>query len=124
MREQASLQDRIKLKTSTLSSALESLGGVWETAVGEVGSVFAQDIKDLAKWLQGAIEKYTPFIAQHKETIKTVAAAVAGFIGFKLAMSGIGVVASSLIAPFLTLNTTFRNYKPAWRFLKCYKPII
>ena len=118
MREQASLQDRIKLKTSTLSSALESLGGVWETAVGEVGSVFAQDIKDLAKWLQGAIEKYTPFIAQHKETIKTVAAAVAGFIGFKLAMSGLGVVASSLIAPFLALNTTFRKLQAGMAVFK------
>ncbi|MDD0823761.1 phage tail tape measure protein [Mannheimia sp. AT1] len=109
MREQASLQERIKQKTATLGSALESLGGVWETAVGEIGSVFAQDIKDLAKWLQGAIEKYTPFIAQHKEIIKTVAGVVAGFVGLKLALSGIGIVASSVLSPFLAINSTFRK---------------
>lgn len=49
MREQASLQDRINLKTNTLGAALESLGGAWETFVGDIGSVFAEDIKGFSK---------------------------------------------------------------------------
>ena len=118
MREQASLQDRINQKTSTLGSALEALGGTWETAVGSVGGVFSEDIKNWAKELQGTIEKYTPFIQQHKELIKTFAGVVVGFIAFKLAMSGLGVVASSMIAPFLAVNTTFKKVRAGFAVFK------
>ncbi|MFZ7215743.1 phage tail tape measure protein [[Pasteurella] aerogenes] len=111
MREQASLQERIKVKTATLSSALESLGGVWESAVGNMGSVFADDIKQWAKGLQESIEKYTPFIQQHKETIKTVAGVIAGFVGFKLTVAGLGLAASSAISPFLSLYTGVKKFK-------------
>ncbi|KAA6209026.1 phage tail tape measure protein [Avibacterium paragallinarum] len=111
MREQASLQDRIKLKTSTLSAALESLGGVWDAAVGSLGAVFGQDIKNWANSLQEAIEKYTPLIAQNKELIKTVVGGVAGFIGFKLALSGLGIIASSVLSPVLSLIVGIRKFK-------------
>ena len=80
MKDQASLEERVAQKTKTLGSALESLGGAWESAVGNVGSVFADDIKSFAKSLQEAVEWFTPFISQHKEAVKFVLGLVAGFV--------------------------------------------
>ncbi|HDL1395182.1 TPA: phage tail tape measure protein [Mannheimia haemolytica] len=80
MREQASLQDRINLKTNTLGAALESLGGAWETFVGDIGSVFAEDIKGFSKGLQSAVEWLVPFVSKHKEAIKFVGGLVAGLV--------------------------------------------
>lgn len=56
MDQQASITQRIEQKTSTLASSLESLGGVWDSAVGSFGSAFASDIKSLSNDLQGFIE--------------------------------------------------------------------
>ena len=108
MREQASLQERIKLKTATLSSALESLGGVWENAVGAFGSAFAGDIKSLANDLQGFIENtLTPFINEHKTLIKWGVAVAGGLAGLstvafttKFAFSGLASVFSAAAMPF------------------------
>ena len=118
MREQASLQDRINQKTSTLGSALESLGGVWETAVGQIGSVFAQDIKDFAKELQNAIEKYTPWIEQHKETIKTVVGGIGGFLAAKFAISGLAFAFSSLLSPLLSVYSGYKRMKTVMAVFK------
>ncbi|HHF3573483.1 phage tail tape measure protein [Haemophilus influenzae] len=108
MREQASLQERIKLKTAILSSALESLGGVWENAVGAFGSAFAGDIKSLANDLQGFIEDtLTPFINEHKSLIKWGVAVAGGLAGLstvafatKFAFSGLASVFSAAFMPF------------------------
>lgn len=83
MRDQASLQDRINQKTGTLGSALEALGGAWETAVGSIGSVFAEDIKGFAKGLQTSIEWLVPFISKHKEAIKIIGGFAAGIIALR-----------------------------------------
>lgn len=83
MREQASLQDRINQKTSTLGAALEALGGAWDNAVGSFGSIFAEEIKNFAKGIQEAIEKYVPLIQKHKEAIKFVGGLVAGFVALR-----------------------------------------
>lgn len=83
MDEQASLQDRINQKTATLGSALESLGGAWDSAVGSIGSIFAEDIKGFAKDIQETIEKYIPFIQKHKEAIKLVGGLAAGFVALR-----------------------------------------
>lgn len=83
MRNQASLQDRINQKTATLGSALESLGGAWDSAVGSIGSIFAEDIKGFAKDIQETIEKYIPFIQKHKEAIKLVGGLAAGFVALR-----------------------------------------
>lgn len=83
MKDQASLEERVAQKTKTLGSALESLGGAWESAVGNVGSVFADDIKGFAKNLQEAVEWFTPFISQHKEAAKFVLGFVAGFVALR-----------------------------------------
>lgn len=83
MKDQASLEERVAQKTKTLGSALESLGGAWESTVGNVGSVFADDIKSFAKSLQEAVEWFTPFISQHKEAVKFVLGLVAGFVALR-----------------------------------------
>ena len=83
MKDQASLEERVAQKTKTLGSALESLGGAWESAVGNVGSVFADDIKNFAKSLQEAVEWFTPFISQHKQAVKFVLGLVAGFVALR-----------------------------------------
>ena len=83
MKDQASLEERVAQKTKTLGSALESLGGAWESAIGNVGSVFADDIKSFAKSLQEAVEWFTPFISQHKQAVKFVLGLVAGFVALR-----------------------------------------
>lgn len=83
MKDQASLEERVAQKTKTLGSALESLGSAWESAVGNVGSVFADDIKSFAKSLQEAVEWFTPFISQHKQAVKFVLGLVAGFVALR-----------------------------------------
>lgn len=83
MKDQASLEERVAQKTKTLGSALESLGGAWESAVGNVGSVFADDIKSFSKSLQEAVEWFTPFISQHKQAVKFVLGLVAGFVALR-----------------------------------------
>lgn len=109
MDEQASLQDRIAQKTSTLSAALESLGGVWESAVGNIGGIFAEDIKNAAKWLQTFLEEgLIPFIANNKGLIKGFVGLVAGFMGVKLA-------ALSALYAFNLFANPFKSIPVLWQ---------
>ncbi|VTX82041.1 phage tail tape measure protein [Haemophilus parainfluenzae] len=108
MKDQASIEERVAQKTKTLGSALESLGGAWESAVGNIGSVFADDIKSGAKALQGFVEDtLTPFVSEHKTAIKWIAATVGGFsllstgvLATKFAFSGIASIFSAAFMPF------------------------
>lgn len=108
MKDQASLEERVAQKTKTLGSALESLGGAWESAVGNIGSVFADDIKSGAKALQGFVEDtLTPFVSEHKTAIKWIAATAGGFsllstgvLATKFAFSGIASIFSAAFMPF------------------------
>ena len=108
MKDQASIEERVAQKTKTLGSALESLGGAWESAVGNIGSVFADDIKSGAKSLQGFVEDtLTPFVSEHKTAIKWIAATVGGFsllstgvLATKFAFSGIASIFSAAFMPF------------------------
>ncbi len=109
MREQASLQDRINQKTSTLGSALEALGGAWETSVGEVGSVFAEDIKGLAKDIQSAVEWFVPFIKEHKEAIKVVGSFAAGIIAMRGALQAGSFMVQSFTMVWNALKIAFMS---------------
>lgn len=108
MKDQASIEERVAQKTKTLGSALESLGGAWESAVGNIGSVFADDIKSGAKALQGFVEDtLTPFVSEHKTAIKWIATTVGGFsllstgvLATKFAFSGIASIFSAAFMPF------------------------
>ncbi|MGZ7906784.1 phage tail tape measure protein [Haemophilus sp. SZY H53] len=108
MKDQASLEERVAQKTKTLGSALESLGGAWESAVGNIGSVFADDIKSGAKALQGFVEDtLTPFVSEHKTAIKWIAATAGGFsllstgvLATKFAFNGIASIFSAAFMPF------------------------
>ena len=112
MDQQASLQDRIKVKTSTLASSLEQLGGVVENAAAEFGSVFAPDINKFAISAQNVIENViAPFIREHKELIKVVFSTMVSFFGLKLAILGISYAGSMLLTPFRALIITFRKLK-------------
>lgn len=117
MKDQASLEERVAQKTKTLSAALESLGGAWESAVGTFGSAFADDIKSLAKGFQSFTEDtLTPFVKEHKTAIKWVVAGAAGFamlstgvLATKFAFSG----AASLFSGALMPIRLFRAIKAA-----------
>lgn len=86
MREQASLQDRINQKTATLGSALESLGGVWENAIGTIGSAFAEDIKAMANTAQDLIENsLQPFLENNKGLVKSIGSLVVGLLAGRAA---------------------------------------
>lgn len=86
MREQASLQDRINQKTATLGSALESLGGVWENAIGTIGSAFAEDIKSWANSAQDFIENsLQPFLENNKGLVKSIGSLVVGLLAGRAA---------------------------------------
>lgn len=107
MREQASLEERIAQKTRTLSAAMEALGGVWESAVGMIGSAFADDLKALAKTGQHFIEDtLTPWISENKGLIKTVVGVVGGMLGIKLGFLGIAYSANLLFSPLISIYTT------------------
>lgn len=107
MKDQASLEERVAQKTKTLSAALESLGGAWESAVGTFGSAFADDIKSLAKAFQSFTEDtLTPFVKEHKTAIKWVVAGAAGFamlstgvLATKFAFSGVASLFSGALMP-------------------------
>lgn len=108
MREQASLQERIKVKTATLSSALESLGGVWENAIGTIGSAFAEDIKQWADGLQAFIEgPFQSFIENNKGLIKSVAYVALGIsavatagLALKFVFLGLATAINTVLMPF------------------------
>lgn len=112
MRAQASLEDRIAQKTKTLSSALEALGGVWESAVGTFGSAFADDIKSFANTAQNFIEgTLTPWIEQHKSLIKWGIATAMGLaslstavFALRFAFSGLFSIAAALKLPMQLLR--------------------
>lgn len=112
MQAQASLEDRIAQKTKTLSSALEALGGVWESAVGTFGSAFADDIKSFANTAQNFIEQtLTPWIEQHKSLIKWGVATAMGLaslstavFALRFAFSGLFSVGAALKLPMQLLK--------------------
>lgn len=106
MREQASLEERVALKTKTLSAAMEALGGVWESAVGTFGSAFAEDIKKFANVAQSFIEnQLTPWLENNKSLVKTFVGVAAGFAGVKVGFLAIAYAANLLISPFLAIRT-------------------
>ncbi|OBW97602.1 phage tail tape measure protein [Gallibacterium genomosp. 1] len=112
MRAQASLEDRIAQKTKTLSSALEALGGVWESAVGTFGSAFAEDIKSFANTAQNFIEGIlAPWIEKHKSLIKWGVATAMGLaslstavFALRFAFSGLFSIAAAIKLPMQLLK--------------------
>lgn len=114
MDQQASLEDRIRVKTDNLSAAMESLGGVAENAAAAFGEVFAPEIKAAAIWLQVFLDNTVlPFIKNNSGLIKTVIGAAAAFFGLKMVLLGVGYLATTLAAPFLALHTGFRKLQAA-----------
>lgn len=119
MDAQASLSDRIKVKTSTLSSALESLGGAAENAEAIFGSVFGADIKSAAQTLQGFVENgLQPFLERNKETIKWVVGLAAGFFAAKLGILALAYGASMFLMPFRALAMSAFKAQAAFRLFQ------
>ncbi|MFC5921413.1 phage tail tape measure protein, partial [Neisseria weixii] len=119
MDAQASLSDRIKVKTSTLSSALESLGGAAENTAAVFGSVFGADIKSAAQTLQGLVENgLQPFLEHNKETIKWVVGLAAGFFAAKLGILALAYGASMFLMPFRALTTSAFKAQAAFRLFQ------
>lgn len=119
MDAQASLSDRIKVKTSTLSSALESLGGAAENAAAIFGSVFGADIKAAAQGLQGLVENgLQPFLERNKDTIKWVVGLVAGFFAAKLGILALAYGTSMLLIPFRALSISVFKAQAAFRLFQ------
>ncbi|WP_424034643.1 phage tail tape measure protein [Neisseria bacilliformis] len=122
MEQQASLEDRIKVKTSTLSGAIEALGGMAENAAAKFGEVFAPDLKRFAAFGQNVIEQYAiPFISKHKEAIKVAAGLVVGLIGIKLAFLGIAYTLSMVAMPLRSVWIGFqkiRSMQNMWRLFR------
>lgn len=118
MREQASLQDRIKQKTSTLGSALESLGGVWDNLVGTIGSAFADDIKSFAESAQSFIETtLQPFLENNKSLIKSVGGLVLGLMAGRVAFIGLRYVGLSIFSLFNTGSIVVQTLIAKYRLL-------
>lgn len=119
MDAQASLSDRIKVKTGTLSSALEALGGAAENAAAVFGSVFGADIKSAAQAVQGFVENsLQPFLERNKETIKWVVGLAAGFFAAKLGFLALAYGASMLLMPFRLLAVAAFKAQGAFRLFQ------
>lgn len=104
MDAQASLQERIKVKTGTLSAALEALGGTVENAAAAFGEVFAPDIKAFAASAQKLLDGWiVPFVKNNKWLVKSVAGVLVGFFGLKLMFLGLAYSASMAAMPFRSL---------------------
>ena len=112
MDNQASLTDRIKVRTSSLSSALEQLGGVVENTAAKFGEAFAPEIKAFANAAQELIENWVmPFVENNKPLIKIVFGLLAGFFALKLTFLGFAYAASMVAMPFRALLTGFHKVK-------------
>ena len=122
MDNQASMQDRINVKTSTLSSTIEQLGGVAENTAAQFGEVFAPEVKSFAESAQGMIEGFiVPFIANNKGLIKTVFGLMAGFFGLKLAALAFAYSSSMVAMPFRAMWTGYKKLQAVqsiWGLLK------
>ena len=122
MDNQASMQDRIKVKTSTLTSTVEQLGGVVENTAAQFGEVFAPDIQAFAQSAQALTEGWiVPFIANNKGLIKTVFGLMAGFFGLKLAALAFAYSASMVTMPFRAMWTGYKKLQAIqsiWGLLK------
>lgn len=125
MDTQASLEDRIKVKTNTLSSAIESLGGAAENTAARFGAAFAPEIKNAAIFLQGFVENsLMPFIRNNKGLIKTVFGVAAGFFVMKLAVLGGAYALSMAAMPFKALLIGFYKLKAMgqiWKLMQLGK---
>lgn len=122
MDNQASMQDRIKVKTSTLTSTVEQLGGVVENTAAQFGEVFAPDIQSFAQSAQALTEGWiVPFIANNKGLIKTVFGLMLGFFGLKMAALAFAYSASMVAMPFRAIWTGYKKLQAIqsiWGLLK------
>lgn len=124
MREQASLQDRINQKTATLGSALESLGGVWDNAVGTIGSAFAEDIKSWANTAQDFIENsLQPFLENNKSLIGFIVKLVGGLMLGKMAFLALSYAANLVLAPIFSLAVGVSKVNAAFRLFQLGKTV-
>ena len=122
MDNQASLTDRIKVRTSSLSSALEQLGGVVENTAAAFGEAFAPEIKNIANWLQAVGENHVfPFVKNNKLLIKTVFGMMAGFFALKLAFLGLAYAGAMVLMPFRAIlvgGLKLRALANIWKLLR------
>ena len=114
MDNQASLQDRIKVKTDTLSSAIEALGGVAENTAAKFGGIFAEDIKSFANTAQSLIENWiVPFVENNKGLIKVAFGVAIGLFAIKLGAFGIAYAFSMLMMPVRSLAVALGKLRAA-----------
>lgn len=119
MDAQASLQERIQVKTGTLSAALEALGGAAENTAAVFGGVFAAEIQQFAQKAQAFVENtLQPWLKENKGLIKWVVGLAAGFFAGKLAILGLMYAASMALMPVRALATGFFKAQAAFRLFQ------
>lgn len=119
MDAQASLQERIQVKTGTLSAALEALGGTAENTAAVFGGVFAAEIQQFAQKAQAFVENtLQPWLKENKGLIKWVVGLAAGFFAGKLAILGLMYAASMALMPVRALSTGFFKAQAAFRLFQ------
>lgn len=119
MDAQASLQERIQVKTGTLSAALEALGGTAENTAAVFGGVFAAEIQQFAQKAQAFVENtLQPWLKENKGLIKWVVGLAAGFFAGKLAILGLMYAASMALMPVRALATGFFKAQAAFRLFQ------
>lgn len=110
MRSQADLSARIAVKTSTLSSALEQMGGVAENTFGTFGSVFKDDIKSFANAAQGFIEdSLEPWLQKNKRLVLGTVRVIGSLFALKIGFLAVSYAVSMVVAPFKTLWVVWRR---------------
>lgn len=116
MQQQADMQARIKLKTATLSAALESLGGVAEATAATFGSIFADDIKAFAavanRFLENTLQ---PWLAQNKGLIKSVLGVLGGFFAAKMGALALSYGISMALMPLRAMVVGVNKVAAVWR---------
>lgn len=116
MQQQADMQARIKLKTATLSAALESLGGVAEATAATFGSIFADDIKAFAavanRFLENTLQ---PWLVQNKGLIKSILGVLGGFFAAKMGALALSYGISMALMPLRAMVVGVNKVAAVWR---------
>jgi len=104
LQKQASLQERVKVATSTLRAAWDAFTGTIQNVLAAIGTAMAPSLKSLLTMLNNVAGWLEEFFLEHRTIAAVFAWGVAGATAFSAALLALGTAISLMSVPLKGLN--------------------
>ena len=112
MADQASLQKRVGVVTSSLRNILENITGTMENLFAVIGSTMAPALKNILNLINNTIDTVSEFLEKHKTLAKIIGWSVGTLALFTVSIVVLATVFTAILFPIKMFLSTIGFFSP------------